>query len=100
MTEFGWDVRYPGVQTLVAKLLMGGRAGHYAPVFEQYKQKAEFFMCSFLGKGTRNAQKTLGGLIFIQRWNNLQFVTSASFLLHVYSDSVESVRSVVNLASI
>ncbi|KAL7183197.1 hypothetical protein ACSBR1_041806 [Camellia fascicularis] len=99
MTEFGWDVKYAGVQTLVAKLLMGGRAGHYAPVFEQYKEKAEFFMCSCLGKGTRNAQKTPGGLIFRQRWNNLQFVTSASFLLTVYSDYLTSARKNLKCAS-
>ncbi|KAL6986392.1 Endoglucanase [Sarracenia purpurea var. burkii] len=90
MTEFGWDVKYAGVQTLVAKLLMGGETGHYAPIFENYQQKAEFFMCSCLGKGSQNVQKTPGGLIFRQRWNNMQFVTSASFLLAVYSDYLTS----------
>ncbi|KAF7828148.1 endoglucanase 6 [Senna tora] len=90
MTEFGWDVKYAGVQTLVAKFLMQGKAGHNAPVFEKYQQKAEYFMCSCLGKGTRNVQKTPGGLIFRQRWNNMQFVTSASFLATVYSDYLVS----------
>lgn len=47
-------------------------------------------MCSCLGKGSRNAQKTPGGLIFRQRWNNMQFVTSASFLMTVYSDYLTS----------
>nr|GEX89325.1 endoglucanase 6-like [Tanacetum cinerariifolium] len=32
MTEFGWDVKYAGVQTLVAKFLMGGKAGSHAQV--------------------------------------------------------------------
>ncbi|XP_011101037.1 endoglucanase 6 [Sesamum indicum] len=86
MTEFGWDVKYAGVQTLVAKFLMAGKGGRHTPVFERYQEKAEFFMCSCLGKGSRNAQKTPGGLIFRQRWNNMQFVTSASFLATVYSD--------------
>ncbi|KAL3652773.1 Endoglucanase [Castilleja foliolosa] len=90
MTEFGWDVKYAGVQTLVAKLLMGGQAGKHTQVFEKYQEKAELFMCSSLGKGTRNAQKTPGGLIFRQRWNNMQFVTSASFLMTVYSDYLTS----------
>ncbi|KAJ7945038.1 Endoglucanase [Quillaja saponaria] len=90
MNEFGWDVKYAGVQTLVAKFLMQGKAGHYAPVFERFQQKAEYFMCSCLGKGSRNAQKTPGGLIFRQRWNNMQFVTSASFLATVYSDYLSS----------
>lgn len=47
-------------------------------------------MCSCLGKGSRNVQKTPGGLIFRQRWNNMQFVTSASFLATVYSDYLAS----------
>ncbi|XP_059662216.1 endoglucanase 6 [Cornus florida] len=99
MTEFGWDVKYAGVQTLVAKFLMQGKAGHNAPVFEQYQQKAEYFMCSCIGKGTRNVQKTPGGLIFRQRWNNLQFVTSASFLLTVYSDYLTSAGKSLHCAS-
>ncbi|KAK6137294.1 hypothetical protein DH2020_028966 [Rehmannia glutinosa] len=68
MTEFGWDVKYAGVQTLVAK-------------------------------GTRNAQKTPGGLIFRQRWNNMQFVTSASFLMTVYSDYLTSAGKSLRCAS-
>ncbi|XAR70183.1 Cellulase [Bertholletia excelsa] len=99
MTEFGWDVKYAGVQALVAKMLMGGQAGHYASVFENYQKKAEYFMCSCLGKGSQNVQKTPGGLIFRQRWNNLQFVTSSSFLLAVYSDYLTSARRELNCAS-
>ncbi|CAN1178107.1 Endoglucanase 6 [Linum perenne] len=99
MTEFGWDVKYAGVQTLVAKILMQGRAGRHAPVFEKYQLKAEYFMCSCLGKGGRNIQKTPGGLIFRQRWNNMQFVTSASFLTTVYSDYLSSARKNLHCSS-
>nr|QST87245.1 endoglucanase 6 [Abelmoschus esculentus] len=99
MSEFGWDVKYAGVQTLVAKFLMRGKAGHHAPVFERYRQKAEYFMCSLIGKGRRNIQKTPGGLIFRQRWNNMQFVTSASFLTTVYSDYLTSFRGSLKCAS-
>lgn len=90
MTEFGWDVKYAGVQTLVAKILMQGKAGNHASVFERYQQKADSFMCNLLGKGNRRVQTTPGGLIFRQRWNNMQFVTSASFLTTVYSDYLTS----------
>ncbi|XP_058201053.1 endoglucanase 6-like [Rhododendron vialii] len=99
MTEFSWDVKYAGVQTLVAKLLMGGKAGQYTPVFERYQEKAESFMCSCLGKGSQSVQKTPGGLIFRQSWNNLQFVTSSSFLLAVYSDYLTSAGKNLNCAS-
>ncbi|XP_073303148.1 endoglucanase 6-like [Primulina huaijiensis] len=99
MTEFGWDVKYAGVQTLVAKFLMAGKGGRYTSVFEEYKEKAEFFMCSCLGKGTRNVQRTPGGLLFRQRWNNMQFVTSASFLMTVYSDYLSSAGQSLKCAS-
>ncbi|PQQ16759.1 endoglucanase 6 [Prunus yedoensis var. nudiflora] len=99
MTEFGWDVKYSGVQTLVAKFLMQGKAGRNTAVFEKYQQKAEYFMCSCIGKGSRNAQKTPGGLIFRQRWNNMQFVTSASFLATVYSDYLTSAGKTLNCAA-
>ncbi|MBA0657172.1 hypothetical protein Goklo_009478 [Gossypium klotzschianum] len=99
MTEFGWDVKYAGVQTLVAKFLMQGKAGHHAPVFEKYRQKAEYFMCSLIGKGSRNIQRTPGGLIYRQRWNNMQFVTSASFLATVYSDYLTSYRGSLKCAA-
>ena len=81
------------------QFLMGGKAGHHASVFSKYQDKAEFFMCSCLGKGSRNVQKTPGGLIFKQRWNNLQFVTSASFLMTVYSDYLTSARKTLRCPS-
>ena len=59
-------------------------------MFERYKEKAENFLCSCMKKGTRNVQTTPAGLIFRQRWNNMQFVTSASFLATVYSDYLSS----------
>ncbi|KAK9145417.1 hypothetical protein Sjap_005320 [Stephania japonica] len=90
MTEFGWDIKYAGAQVLAARFLMQGKAGQHWSVFEKYQQKAEYFMCSCLGKGSRNVQRTPGGLLFRQRWNNMQFVTSASFLMTVYSDYLTS----------
>ena len=78
---------------------MQGKAGHYAPVFARYQQKAEFFMCACLGKSSRNVQRTPGGLLFRQRWNNMQFVTSASFLMTVYSDYLTSARKSMSCAS-
>ncbi|KAL1569175.1 Endoglucanase, variant 2 [Salvia divinorum] len=84
ITEFGWDVKYAGVQTLVAKFLMAGKGGKHTEIFKRYNEKAEFFMCSC------NAKRTPGGLIFRQRWNNMQFVTAASFLMSVYSDYLTS----------
>lgn len=75
---------------MMLQFLMSGKGRQHTAVFQQYQEKAEYFMCTCLGKGTRNAQKTPGGLIYRQRWNNMQFVTSASFLMTVYSDYLTS----------
>ncbi|XP_047060308.1 endoglucanase 2-like [Lolium rigidum] len=89
-SEFGWDIKYPGVQVLAAKILLQGKAGAHAAVLRRYRQRADFFACSCLRKqgGSGDVQRTPGGLMYHQKWNNLQFVTSASFLLAAYSDSL------------
>ena len=74
------------------QFLMQGRGGQSAAVLQRYQENAEYFMCACLQKGNRNVQKTPGGLLFWQQWNNIQFVTSASFLLTVYSDYLTAAR--------
>ncbi|XP_020521688.1 endoglucanase 19 [Amborella trichopoda] len=95
ITQFSWDVKYAGVQVLVSKFLIQGVPPAYTSTFEKYKSQAEFFMCSCIGKGSKNVRRTPGGLLFRQTWNNLQFVTTASFLLTVYSDNLTSARKAV-----
>jgi hypothetical protein len=68
------------------QFLLQGRAGEHADALQRYRQNAEFFVCSCVGKGAVNVPRTPGGVMYHQRWNNLQFVTSASFLLTVYAD--------------
>jgi endoglucanase len=68
------------------QFLRQGRAGKHAATLQRYQQNAEFFVCSCIGKGHANVPRTPGGMMHHQRWNNLQFVTSASFLLTVYAD--------------
>uniref|UniRef100_A0A0D9WDV8 Endoglucanase n=1 Tax=Leersia perrieri TaxID=77586 RepID=A0A0D9WDV8_9ORYZ len=88
INQFGWDVKYPGVQVLAAKFLLQGRAGDHAAALKRYRDNAEFFVCSCVGKSGAgaNVPRTPGGVMYHQRWNNLQFVTSASFLLTVFAD--------------
>ncbi|KAH0698016.1 hypothetical protein KY290_011029 [Solanum tuberosum] len=78
---------------------MSSKAGHNAPVFEKYQQKAKNFMCSCLAKGDSNTQKTPGGLIYRQRWNNMYFVTSAAFLGTTYSDYLASAGKYLKCSS-
>uniref|UniRef100_A0A0D9UYD2 Endoglucanase n=1 Tax=Leersia perrieri TaxID=77586 RepID=A0A0D9UYD2_9ORYZ len=91
INEFGWDVKYPGIQVLAAKILLQGNAGEHDAVLRSYRQKADFFACSCLGRdASNNVVRTPGGMVYHQRWNNIQFVTSTSFLLTVYSDHLPS----------
>ncbi|CAN6468076.1 unnamed protein product [Victoria cruziana] len=102
MTQFGWDVKYAGVQVLVSKFLMEGASGKHVEVFGRYRRNAEKFVCSCLGKnggGGRNVRRTPGGLLYLQHWNNLQFVTSTAFLLSLYSDLLSSSRSILRCSS-
>lgn len=81
------------------QFLMQGKAGHHSSVFGKYQENAEFFMCACIGKAGHNVQRTPGGLLFRQRWNNMQFVTSSSFLLTVYSDYLASSRKTISCAT-
>ncbi|EEE56312.1 hypothetical protein OsJ_05398 [Oryza sativa Japonica Group] len=59
-------------------------------VLEKYRSKAEYYVCSCMGRNpggaAHNAGRTPAGLLFIRPWNNLQYVSNAAFLLTVYSD--------------
>ncbi|KAM7251109.1 hypothetical protein ACFE04_022992 [Oxalis oulophora] len=90
MTEFSWDVKYAGLQILASKLLMQERNQKHKHILEQYRSKAEFYLCTCLNKNNiSNVNRTPGGLLFIRQWNNLQYVSNAAFLLAVYSDHLQ-----------
>ncbi|VAI55439.1 unnamed protein product [Triticum turgidum subsp. durum] len=92
VSEFSWDIKYPGLQVLASKLLLEEKdlSSEYRAVLEKFRAKAEFYVCSNMNKNpggaARNAPRTPAGLIFIRPWNNLQYVTNAVFLLTVHSD--------------
>ncbi|KAJ3694884.1 hypothetical protein LUZ60_000261 [Juncus effusus] len=88
MSEFSWDVKYAGVQVLAAKILLeGNHAKRHQDILEQYKSKAEHYLCGSLGKNNgNNIERTHGGMLYVRQWNNLQYVSGAAFLLTVYSD--------------
>ncbi|XP_062208289.1 endoglucanase 2-like [Phragmites australis] len=100
INQFGWDVKYVGVQVLAAKILLQGKAGAHADVLRRYQQKADLFACSCLGKGgANNVRRTPGGMMYHQSWNNIQFVTGASFLLAAYSDQLAAAQRAVQCPS-
>ncbi|KAJ1273457.1 hypothetical protein BS78_06G282100 [Paspalum vaginatum] len=88
--EFSWDNKYAGLQVLLSKVLLaggGGASGEHADTLRQYQAKAEFFLCACLQKNSgHNVRLTPGGLLHVDDWNNMQYVSSAAFLLTVYAD--------------
>ncbi|CAI0379390.1 unnamed protein product [Linum tenue] len=86
--EFSWDIKYAGLQ------LLASTVRYIFPIFffQTYRSKAEYYLCANLNKnvGNDNVQLTPGGLIYIRQWNNLQYASSAAFLLTVYSDHLRS----------
>ncbi|KAF1896746.1 hypothetical protein Lal_00034446 [Lupinus albus] len=95
--EFNWDNKYAGLQILLSKVLLEGKAGSYASTLKQYQAKADYFACACLQKNDGyNVQKTPGGLLYVHDWNNLQYVSSAAFLLVVYSNYLSAAKTQLN----
>ncbi|XP_072980908.1 endoglucanase 22-like [Typha angustifolia] len=94
ITEFSWDVKFAGVQILASKLLLKGEHSEkHRHILEQYQTKAEYYLCACLGKNNgSNVDRSPGGMLYIRQWNNMQYVSSAAFLLATYSDYLADAR--------
>lgn len=59
---------------------------------EKYRSKAEYYVCSCLNKNINgtNVERTPSGLLYVRQWNNMQYVSTASFLLSIYSDFLKA----------
>ncbi|KAF9590101.1 hypothetical protein IFM89_030849 [Coptis chinensis] len=91
ITEFSWDVKYAGVQILASKFLMDGKNMEHSDILEQYRSKAEYYLCACLNKNNEsNVDRSPGGLLYVRQWNNMQYVSTAAFLLTIYSDYLKS----------
>ncbi|KAL1307838.1 hypothetical protein HN51_049738 [Arachis hypogaea] len=98
ISEFSWDVKYAGLQLLASKFLNQEKHKKHSDILEQYRSKAEYYICSCLNKNNNdsNVQRTPGGLLYVRQWNNMQYVSTASFLLSVYSDFLKSTNQNLN----
>ncbi|CAK9156575.1 unnamed protein product [Ilex paraguariensis] len=82
VTEFSWDNKYAGAQTLLAKEFFAGKTN-----LGKFKSDADSFVCAFMpGSSSLQIQTTPGGLLYTRDSSNLQYVTSASMVLLVYSN--------------
>ncbi|KAI3859124.1 hypothetical protein MKW92_026462, partial [Papaver armeniacum] len=68
-------------------VLMQGKGKGNLEVFQQLQKLGRLFHVSTPWKGSKNVQEIAGGLLFLRRWNNLQFATSAAFLMIVYGST-------------
>ncbi|XP_010943262.1 endoglucanase 11 [Elaeis guineensis] len=101
ISEFSWDIKYAGLQVLASKLLMEEGASlqeKHRSTLEQYRSKAEHYLCSCLNKNKNggNVRRTPGGLLYVRQWNNMQYVTGATFLLTAFSDYLASSGEVLH----
>ncbi|XP_015973035.1 endoglucanase 11-like [Arachis duranensis] len=94
ITEFSWDVKYAGLQAIASMLLMEEKHKKHELILKEYRSKVEHYLCACLGlnqDNNTNADRTPGGLLYVRQWNNMQYVSTASFLLTVYSDHLLAV---------
>lgn len=67
-------------------------------ILEQYRSKAEYYICACLGlneNNSSNVERTPGGVLYIRPWNNMQYVSTAAFLLSVYSDYLQNSNQIL-----
>lgn len=73
------------------QLLHEEKHKEHSHILEQYRSKAEHYICSCLNKnnGSSNVERTPAGLLYVRQWNNMQYVSTSAFLLTVYSDFLQ-----------
>ncbi|KAL2926152.1 Endoglucanase 11 [Bienertia sinuspersici] len=96
VTEFSWDIKYAGAQIIASMLLDEVKDDKYKQTLNQYKSKAEHYICGCLNKNKlNNVQRTPGGLLYTRRWNNIQYVSNAVFLLTTYSNYLKTTNQIL-----
>ncbi|XP_060212969.1 endoglucanase 12-like [Lycium barbarum] len=96
---FSWDDKYVGAQLLIAKDLLEKKFPGKESSLSEYKKNAEEFICNCIQKGNSNVKKSSGGLLWWQRWNNLQYVTTATFVITSYADTLSATKNSLQCTS-
>ncbi|PQP96772.1 endoglucanase-like [Prunus yedoensis var. nudiflora] len=88
VNEFSWDNKFPGVQTLLAKEFHCGKTN-----LAKFKTDAESFVCALMpGSSSVQIRTTPGGLLFTRDSSNLQYVTSSTLVLFIYSKTLTAAQ--------
>ena len=82
----------------IVQFLHNEKHKQHAEVLRKYQAKAEYYLCSCLNKNNNgsNVQRTPGGLLYVRQWNNMQYVSSAAFLLTIHSDFLRSTNELLH----
>ncbi|XP_076900450.1 endoglucanase 17-like [Bidens hawaiensis] len=90
---FGWDNKHAGARILLSKAFLVQKLQS----LHDYKGHADNFICSLIpGAPFSQSDYTPGGLLFKMDDSNMQYVTSASFLLVTYAKYLTQAKKVVN----
>ncbi|KAL3498907.1 hypothetical protein ACH5RR_041639 [Cinchona calisaya] len=88
VSEFSWDNKFAGVQTLLAKEFVDGKTN-----MAKFKNDADSFVCSIMpGSSSLQIKTTPGGLLYTRDSSNLQYTTSATMVLLYYSNILSAAR--------
>ncbi|XP_020086791.1 endoglucanase 13-like [Ananas comosus] len=88
-SEFSWDDKFVGAQTLVSKLILQGKIPNDG-AYWQYKNNADQFICSVAQKGNNNIKLSPGGMLWWHPWNDFQYTTAALLVLTAHADHLAS----------
>ncbi|CAN4083417.1 unnamed protein product [Withania somnifera] len=88
---FSWENKLAGVQVLLSRVNFFGPSEDISTEeslsLQSYRQTAETFLCGLLPESPMaTSQRTADGLVWVNRWNPLQYSVASSFLAVVYSD--------------
>ena len=75
------------------------RGGNTGDKLQDFKNMAEYFICNCVQMGSNNVKVTPGGLLWFLPWNNLQYTTTASFVLAAYSKYLKAGNTPINCPS-
>lgn len=86
VSEFSWDNKFVGAQTLLAKEYFGGKSD-----LGKFKSDADSFICALMpGSASKQIQTTPGGLLYTRDSSNLQYVTSSTMVFFIYSKTLNA----------
>ncbi|KDP46724.1 hypothetical protein JCGZ_06512 [Jatropha curcas] len=89
-TWFTWDDKHVGVQVLLSRINMFGAEGMSMEEnleLQMYRETAEAFICGLLPDSpTATSSRTENGLIWVVKWNSLQYSVASAFIALLFSD--------------